>query len=110
MFLGLREILQNYAYCDVVKLRNAGLSIVRSQADKMVLSRIRGTVEKGLRHLFITSSSSHFFQESNFEQYLFKEKTTKINSSVFRGCGLKDVFNRTRECMNENNLIMPLLF
>ena len=28
-------------------------------------------VEKGLGHLFITSSSSHFFNKTNFEQYMF---------------------------------------
>ena len=30
-----------------------------------------GIVEKGLGHVFITSSSSHFFNKTDFEQYLF---------------------------------------
>ena len=34
-------------------------------------SRIRGIVEKGLGHLFITSNSSHFFNKTDFEQCLF---------------------------------------
>ena len=29
-------------------------------------------VEKSLGYLFITSDSSHFFDENDFEQYLFK--------------------------------------
>ena len=32
----------------------------------------RRIVKKGLEHLFITSSSSRFFNKSGFEQYLFK--------------------------------------
>ena len=28
-------------------------------------------MEKGLEHLFITSRSSHFFNKTDFEQYLF---------------------------------------
>ena len=31
-------------------------------------------VEKGLGHLFITSNSSHFFNKTDFEQYLFQSK------------------------------------
>ena len=56
-----------YAFCEVTKLQNAGLPMVRSRTDKNVFSRIRGTVEKGSGQLFITSSSSHFFNETNFE-------------------------------------------
>ena len=32
-FLSLRKFLQNYAFCDVTKLRNPGLPMVRSQTD-----------------------------------------------------------------------------
>ena len=37
-----------------------------------VLSRIREIVKQGLRDLFIASSSSHFFNKTNHDQYLFK--------------------------------------
>ena len=37
-------------------------------------SQIRGIVEQGLGHFFITSSRSHFLNETDFEQYLLKEK------------------------------------
>ena len=35
------------AFCDVTKLRNAGLPMVPSQMDQIAFSRIRGIVEKG---------------------------------------------------------------
>ena len=37
-----------YAFCDVTKLRIAGLPMVRSQTDENVFSHIQGIVEKGL--------------------------------------------------------------
>ena len=36
-----------------------------------LFSRLREIVEKGLEHLFIISSSSHFFTKTNLEQYLY---------------------------------------
>ena len=48
------------------------LPMVQSQTDKNVYSRIKGIVEKGLEHLYITLSSSHFFNKIAFEQYFFK--------------------------------------
>ena len=69
----MQEFLQNYAFCDVTKLQNAGLPMVRSQTIKSRrLLANKGIVEKGLGYLFITSSSSHFFNKTDFEQYLFK--------------------------------------
>ena len=35
----------------------------------------------GLWHLFITSNSTHFFNKTDFEQYLFKKKTHWTDSS-----------------------------
>ena len=71
-FLTLRKFLQNYAFCDVTKLRNAGLPTV---IESIGLNRIfanKGNREKRFGHLFITSSCSHFFNKTDFEQYLFK--------------------------------------
>ena len=34
----------------------------------------KGIVEKSLGHMFITSSSSYFFNKIDFEHYLFNEK------------------------------------
>ena len=45
--------------------------MVLSQTDWMVFLQITRTEEQGLGHLFITSSSSHFFNKTDFEQYLF---------------------------------------
>ena len=42
----------------------------RTQAKKVI-------VEKGLGHPIISSSSSHFFHKTDFEQYLFKNNTKK---------------------------------
>ena len=42
----------------------------------MVFLRIRGTVEQGLGNLFVASSSSHFFNKTDFEQYLFEMTVT----------------------------------
>ena len=36
--------------------------------------QIKGIGEKYMGHLFITSSISHFFNKTDFEQYLFNEK------------------------------------
>ena len=36
-----------------------------------------GIVEKGLGHVFIASSSSHFFNKTDLEQYLFNNKFEK---------------------------------
>ena len=33
----------------------------------------KGNWEKGLGYLFVTSNSSHFFNKTDFEQYLFNE-------------------------------------
>ena len=37
------------------------------------ISQIKKIVEKSLGHLFITSNSSHFFNKTDFMQYLFNE-------------------------------------
>ena len=44
-----------------------------------LLSRLREIVEQGLKHLFITSNSAHFFTKINLEQlaYLFKNNPLK---------------------------------
>ena len=60
-----------YALCDATKLKNACLSVVRSQTDYVVLSHTRGIVKQVSGNLSITSSSSHFFNKTDFEQYLF---------------------------------------
>ena len=66
-FLDCKNFCKNYGYCDVTKLRNAGLLMVRSQTDYIVFSRIKGIVEKGLGHFYITSSSSQFFKKTDFD-------------------------------------------
>ena len=33
-------------------------------------------MEKGLGHFFVTSSSSHFFNKTDFEQYVFNVNET----------------------------------
>ena len=58
-FLNRQKFSKNYAFRDVKKLRKAQLP------------RIRRIVEKGLGHLFITLSSSHFLNKTDFKQYLF---------------------------------------
>ena len=42
---------------------------------KIVFSQISGIVEKDFGYLFITSSSSHFFNKTDAKQYLFKNST-----------------------------------
>ena len=39
-------------------------------------------VEKGLGHLFIISSGSHFFNQTDFEQYLLTITKNKIKSFI----------------------------
>ena len=47
--------------------------MVRSQTEWNIFLQIRKIVEIGLKHLFITSNSSHFFNKTDFELYLFHE-------------------------------------
>ena len=42
--------------------------------------RIRGIAHQGFGHLFITSSSSHFFNKTHHEQYLFKHYSLEYKS------------------------------
>ena len=70
-FISLRKFLQNYAFCDVTKFRNAGLPMVRSQMNQIAFSRIKEIVGKDLDHFFSTSSSPHFFDKTDFKQCLF---------------------------------------
>ena len=46
--------------------------MVRCQTNKVVFSLIREIEEKGFGHFFIISSSSHFFNKADFEEYLNK--------------------------------------
>ena len=69
--VGKREILRNCVFCDVTKLQNAGLAMVRSQTDQIIFFPINGIVEQGLGHSFSNSTSSHFSNKTDFEQYLF---------------------------------------
>ena len=48
----------------------------------------KGTVEKGLVHLFVAPSSSHFFYKTDLEQYLFDILQFKItaNSPIIKQC------------------------
>ena len=52
--------------------------------DKNILSRIWRTVEQGLGHFFITSSSFHFFDETNLGQYLFKNKYMTVDKPALK--------------------------
>ena len=45
--------------------------MIPSRTDYNVFLQIGGIVEKGLGTLFITSSSPHFFNETDFESHLF---------------------------------------
>ena len=69
---------KNDAFTHSATLRPIRLPMVRSQTDKNVFLQIKGIVEKDLGHLFITSSSSHFFNKTNFERYLFKQPLAKF--------------------------------
>ena len=39
-------------------------------------------MEKGFGHLLITLSSSHFFNETDFERYLFKEMISLLAEGI----------------------------
>ena len=56
--------------------------MVGSQTDEIVLFRIRGIVEKGLGHLWITSSSSLFFNNIDSKLYLFKRLSLYLVAQV----------------------------
>ena len=68
------------SFSDVAKFSNAELPTIRSQTVNP-FSRTRGIVEPGLRHLFITSISSHFFNKTDLERHLFNLLLRKHDDS-----------------------------
>ena len=48
------------------------MPVVMLRIGIIVFLRIKGIGEKYLGHVFITSSSSRFFNKTDFEQYHFK--------------------------------------
>ena len=54
-------------YCDFIVIKS--------------IEQIRRIVVQGLSHLFIISSSFHFFNETDFDQYLLTESQFNRNSA-----------------------------
>ena len=67
---GLINVLLVLRYFLISKRRIANM--VRGQNDFNLFLQIRGIAEQDMGHFFITSSSSHFLNKTDFEQYLFK--------------------------------------
>ena len=67
MFDILQEILQSYLFLMSRKLKRKVANGTESNGSNLFL-QIKGIVEQGLRHLFISSSSSHFFSKIDLEQ------------------------------------------
>ena len=63
------EILQSHTF---LRSRNSKRKVFNGTESNglNLLSQIRGIVENGLGHLFITSSSSHFFNKTDLELYI----------------------------------------
>ena len=77
MFDIMQKILQDVtkAKCRVVNgMESNGLNR---------LSWIKGIVEQGLGHLFISPSSSYFFNKIDFKQFLFKWENIKRVFRIF---------------------------
>ena len=70
----------------VIRFRNVRWPMVRNTESNglNLFLRVREIVEKGLRHLFITSNRSYFFNKIDFKQYLFKNL---FSSSLFSSYG-----------------------
>ena len=66
----LKEILPSYSFLMSWKSKCKIDSVTESKWWNL-FSRIRRTVEQRLGHIFITPSSSHFFNKVYLEQYLF---------------------------------------
>ena len=72
-FLYSTKNFSKSSFYDAMKFRNARLQMVQSQTEGLnVFLRIRGMVKQGLGSSLITSSCSHFVNENDLEQYLFK--------------------------------------
>ena len=74
---GVASSAKNFAkssLVDLTKLLNSGLPIIQTTESSglNLFSLIRGIAEQGLGHFFITSSSSRFFNKTDFEKHLFK--------------------------------------
>ena len=69
----------NSSFSDVTKLRNAGLPLANGMESNglILFSRIREREEQGLRHLFISPSSSDFINKTDLKPYLFKNLPDK---------------------------------
>ena len=74
----LQEILQAILFwCHKTSKRRVAKSAESNGLN--LFSRKMGIVEQGLEQLFVTSSSSYFFNKTDLEQYLFNvvQKRTK---------------------------------
>ena len=63
------KFLQTHSCCDVANWYEVR---IHGQTEQIVFSQIKRIGEKYLWHLFIISSSSDFFNKTNFKQYLFE--------------------------------------
>ena len=71
-FVSLREFLQKFCLLWCHKFAKCRAAIGTESNGLNLIFENKGNEKKGLGHLFITSSSSHFFNKTDFEQYLFK--------------------------------------
>ena len=70
----LREILQKHPFLMARNFETQGCQWYRLTQIRSIFAD-KGNNGTRLQHLFITSSSSHFFNKPDVEQYLFKATT-----------------------------------
>ena len=100
----------------MTKFRNAELLMVTESNELNQFSRTMGIAEQGLRHLFITASSCHFFDKTDFEQYLlfnslnhYKDlRSTTLSRSSMLFCKIL-ILQVLRPTSNKIQLLHPPL-
>ena len=95
MFHILHKILQSHPFLVSRNFEILGYQSTESNGLNL-FSRIRGIVEQGLRHFFITSSRFDFFNKTDLEQYLLNKFTTSKQARNQDSVGgmLTNYFNR----------------
>ena len=75
----LQEILHTHPRLMSRKFKKHNYQKYTESNGLNLFSRLREIVEQGLGHLFIASSSSHFFSKKDLGQYLFNSITHQYN-------------------------------
>ena len=83
MFDILQEILQSHPFLKSRKFKGQGYQRYGVKRVKSIFAN-KGTVKQGLGQFCTASNSSHFFNKTDFELYLFKQNVGCVSVAYER--------------------------